>query len=115
MENIKNSLIQLNKAVKSLQELNTATELQLDKLESDIDDMVDNGYDMALNAIIKELSEEELDEIFNEHNRELFTHDPAQLDLFGDTIEDAGKIDFKVDKFGRFAKVKKKILENNNK
>ena len=80
MANIKKKLKKLKRKVKALQDLNTTTESRLSKLELDIElmhanqadydimfeDLADNQHDIALNAMVNELSEEELDEVFND-------------------------------------------------
>ena len=85
MANTKKKLKKLKRKVKELQKLNCYTESRLDKLELDVEllqankadydimfeDLADNQHDMALNAMVKSLSEEELDEVFNEHNDEV--------------------------------------------
>ena len=85
MANTKKKLKKLKRKVKELQKLNCYTESRLDKLELDVEllqankadydimfeDLADNQHDIALNAMVKSLSEEELDEVFNEHNDEV--------------------------------------------
>ena len=95
-KNLKKKLKKLKRKVKTLQNLNTLTESRLDRLELDIElmhatqadydimfeDLTTNQHNIALNAMVKDLSEEELDEVFNELVEEEFLGDPGMDDGF---------------------------------
>jgi hypothetical protein len=92
MAKIKKKLKKLKRKVKALQDLNTITELRLDKLESLLSDSIDHDHDCYSTGgsnCVSNLSEEELDEILDQHNREemcdsLRSNECVQLNLFED-------------------------------
>ena len=113
-KNLKKKLKKLKRKVKALQDLNTSTESRLDRLELDIsllhanqsdyekmfEDLADNQHDIALNAMVKDLSEEELDEVFNELVEEEFLGDSGMDD---EVEEDSDK---EIELYDKFLKAK---------
>ena len=79
---LKKKLKKLKKKVKALQKFNCYIESKLDKLELDInllrankadcdemfDDIASHQHDLAIQQMVGDLSDEELNEVFKEHN-----------------------------------------------